>query len=598
MTADSNAVITPKTLKDALDFLSKLHTLNLGDTVGKALQNKVEANIKTLSAIDGIITLSFTEELTDNVKEVLQGVASLRSVIVNNGDSYGSYQSFAIDGCTDECTTILLEILPNLYNTLFYLYFQVTPSFKRRGSGEWETQTCKNDPANDDYLHEWLIGKQGIPSSRTSSAAVLPGGYGEGELSTKSGDDLHNILFGFVDGEGEETSFSKLIVTIISASDLTEASTAATVIWVVAFCKAVVEGVFSEKSEHRINTCISIACSNVLTNIRRIAPEGSTGSNLIALCEGTVDYCTRNTQSDDFDVYVEWLKKHLLTVIGNLQQMGSACQNWDNLSFDQGTHAGPFAYGFMFGKGWENGAINGRNRLSNTIEKLTEQSELRGSLWTLLKCINPEAEIIVDNKQPQQEAPAAEAVGAAANHAATSGHVSGSVAVSGMVSETHGDASVASAAGEVQTGRQNAQSSGGSTGATISSDGAQSTSTSEGQRNDEIQSNAQETRGTTEAADPQSASGSGSLNESASHPTDTNTGAVQHQQSAAITQTGSSGGTNKSTNGDSITNDKGSDTSTITIGSAAGGVALLGGGGAALYFLNVGGIKTLITGVP
>ncbi|GIX61279.1 secreted antigen 1 [Babesia caballi] len=38
--------------------------------------------------------------------------------------------------------------------------------------------------------------------------------------------------------------------------------------------------------------------------------------------------------------------------------------------------------------------------------------------------------------------------------------------------------------------------------------------------------------------------------------------------------------------------------STITIGSAAGGVAILGGGGAALYFLNVGGIKTLITGVP
>ncbi|GIX61764.1 variant erythrocyte surface antigen-1 family protein [Babesia caballi] len=38
--------------------------------------------------------------------------------------------------------------------------------------------------------------------------------------------------------------------------------------------------------------------------------------------------------------------------------------------------------------------------------------------------------------------------------------------------------------------------------------------------------------------------------------------------------------------------------STVTIGSAAGGVALLGGGSAAFYFLNVGGIKTLITGVP
>ncbi|GIX63237.1 ryanodine receptor-like [Babesia caballi] len=35
---------------------------------------------------------------------------------------------------------------------------------------------------------------------------------------------------------------------------------------------------------------------------------------------------------------------------------------------------------------------------------------------------------------------------------------------------------------------------------------------------------------------------------------------------------------------------------TATIGGAAGGVAVLGGGAAALYLFNVGGIKTLITG--
>ncbi|GIX60922.1 secreted antigen 1 [Babesia caballi] len=270
-------------------------------------------------------------------------------------NNYGNYGTFDVESCAEECAIILLDISPDLYNTLFYLYFQVTPSFKRRGSGEWETQTCKKHFHSDNYLHEWLIGSQGISSSSSSNGTILSGGYRNEELSTKTGDDLHNILFSFVDGEGEETSFSKLIVTISLASDLTEASTAASVIWVVAFSKAVVRDTFVGKLTDPISTCISEACSNVLTNITLIAPEGSKGSNLIALCEGTVDYYTRNIKSDDFDACIEWLKDNLQEIIRNLQKMGAVCKDWDNNMLEYGKYAGPFPYGFMFGVAWKIG---------------------------------------------------------------------------------------------------------------------------------------------------------------------------------------------------------------------------------------------------
>lgn len=72
-------------------------------------------------------------------------------------------------------------------------------------------------------------------------------------------------------------------------------------------------------------------------------------------------------------------------------------------------------------------------------------------------CLPKTAQIIVNNEQPQQETPAAEAVGAAANAAAASGATPGSVAASGMAASgvMPGGGFVASAAAEVQTGRNN-----------------------------------------------------------------------------------------------------------------------------------------------
>ena len=72
-------------------------------------------------------------------------------------------------------------------------------------------------------------------------------------------------------------------------------------------------------------------------------------------------------------------------------------------------------------------------------------------------CLPKTAQIIVNNEQPQQETPAAEGVGAAANAAAASGAGTGGVAASGMATSAvvPGGGFVASAAAEVQTSRNN-----------------------------------------------------------------------------------------------------------------------------------------------
>ncbi|XP_068831647.1 EGF-containing fibulin-like extracellular matrix protein 1 isoform X3 [Capricornis sumatraensis] len=72
-------------------------------------------------------------------------------------------------------------------------------------------------------------------------------------------------------------------------------------------------------------------------------------------------------------------------------------------------------------------------------------------------CLPKTAQIIVNNEQPQQETPAAEGVGAAANAAATSSTGTGGVAATGIAASgvVPGGGVVASAAVEVQTGRNN-----------------------------------------------------------------------------------------------------------------------------------------------
>ncbi|GIX60648.1 secreted antigen 1 [Babesia caballi] len=590
MAAGTGTIKPPKTLRAALDFLAKLNnTLGITDEVGEALKSKVNKAINGLISSGTKSDISFIHDIIENLKNVLRKACELRDEIVNinREKKYGDYSEIELDNRAEECATIIIGILPYLYNTLFYLNFQVSDSFRRRGSGGWITQTCKPQLNDENYLNEWLLKRNGIPSSKSSSNSLLPGGYDEKQLSSNDGLALHGALFDFVDAEGEETCFSNLIVSLIFVTEVTGASTAIALIFVTAFCRAVLNNVFANKMSPLECNNLTNVCSELLMNLGRIVPRNSDirSSNLIA-CESAVDYCTRILKSDDLEYFVVWLKCNLNTIILNLKKMAEDCKQWDNLSFDQGKYAGPFAYGFMFGVGWGNGAISGQDKFSQIIKNLTARPESKGSMKSLLKCLDPRAPIIVNDEQPQQEDRRVEADSAPAE----SGSGPGSSTASGMVSEIHGDGSVASTAAEVQSGRQNAQSSGGHS--------ATSSPVESPPPKVEIDENLQQIATAPNFPAGNEASGTDLPSETSAHNTGPEISGVSHPPDQTPAQSGSSGSQSDSDHVDGEASDSNGDTSTITIGSAAGGVAVLGGGGAALYFLNVGGIKTLITGVP
>ncbi|GIX61040.1 secreted antigen 1 [Babesia caballi] len=600
MTAVTDTINQPKTLRAALDFLAKLYKLGVADQVGEALKSKVKTAINRLISSGALSDISFIHDIIENLKNVLIKASNLRDEVVSRPrkTKYGNYNVVNLHNRAEECATILLDILPDLYNTLFYLNLNVSGSFWTRGGGQWSEESCNGSGGITNYMCSWLVNPNAIPSSKSSTDVILPGGYGKHELSRKDGEILQGALLEFVDDEDNATCFSSLLVNLIFATSLTAASTATTCVLVSAFCRAVSKGIFSSLSGDVKYSNLSNICANVVSNLKFIAPgdEEVNNSNLIALCQGTVDYCESKLKPSDFDICVQWFKIHLATVIGHLRQMNTACKKWVEIEYNHGKHAGPFSYGFMVGKAWDGGPYVGQVNLHPVIQTLSGTGD--GSLWTLLKCINPETQPIVDNELTQQENRRVEAPVEADSAPADLGSEPGSSAATGMVSETRVDASAVSAAGEVQTGRQNAQSSGGGTGESIRSDGAQSNSSSEGHRSDENRTTGQENRDTTKDVHPQTAMGGGSLSESSSRRTEPQTDAVQSQPNEALAHPGSSGVTGEPDVVGSGTSDSNGDNSTITIGSAAGGVAVLGGGGAALYFLNVGGIKTLITGVP
>ncbi|GIX60650.1 secreted antigen 1 [Babesia caballi] len=590
----------PETLREALAFLSKLHTLSAAGELGTKLESKVKEALGDFAGESVNAALSHANDITSNLKAVLEKAKALRDVIIisSHRDTYGDYDKLQINKCIENCVDILLKSLPIIYNTLYYLTFQVSDSVRKREGGEWKYQQCKTDLDYNAYLYKWLIGNTGIPSYDGSNIKLLPCSFRNEELSDKYGSDLHEALLYFVDGEGEETCFSSLLVAILFTTNLAVASTATALTVVAAFCRAVHKETFGNKPSESTYLGLDTICVKVLENLKYLAPwyGESTSANLVA-CEGALYCFFEKLKPDDFPFLIGWLKKNLKTIIYELRQMDAASKKWSTGIFDQGKHAGPFVYGFLFGEVWASGSYTAQSKLHSVITQLTDQAN--GSLTSLLKCINPEAETIVNNEQPQQETPAAEAVGAAANHAATSKHVSGSVAVSGMAAlgVMPGGGFVTS--DEHVTGNMPQEQHTLSPSSAEEPRGFSSTvgsNASEGVQNStDHPSTGDQGGGKTQGHGAPYSIREPGYDHTSALMTETHRGEVASRTNQNNNNSASSGAPNESDNIGTVT---AGDNSTVTIGSAAGGVALLGGGGAALYFLNVGGIKTLITGVP
>ncbi|GIX66192.1 secreted antigen 1 [Babesia caballi] len=579
----------PRNLKDALDFLAALgNNATLITQVGEKLREKVSLYFNTEKLAGG------TYDIKDCLTEVLDAVSTTRRTIVSvtKLPDYGYYSSLHADkDCVDKCVGFLLNLLPILHTTLYYLYFRTDSTLSMRIGGDWKMYKCNE--YNED-LCKWFTDANGAGVIADSEAKLLPGGYsGKGELKDTYGHILGGELSLIVDPQAGEGRLPDLLITVFFDTTLTHASAAAALNFVQTFCKAVNKGYFNATME--IPNCLSEICLQILPNIAPLTAGPPGRRFLESLFQGTENDYVEILRPEAYNKYAGWLKDKLPTLISSLDEMKNECDQWNPSSIHQSEVVGPFAYGFMFGRALRRGHVDLydiRTKIKNAVTTLiaecrSSKKETLVALWQCLNASSSNCSLAPSSVIPttvihraQHEEASSTAV------APTEEKIVGTQRQS--TQENHPSPPVSGEQPHVPEPDPATESPSISS----SSSGAEPSAT---------------TRDTDSGVDR--------LTEQTTHVTNTsrpNSGSKTLGPSGAISSPscssgvscgdhshdGASGGSSSSTT--RIVNDANVNNtqSTITIGGATGGAAVLGGGCAALYFLNVGGIKTLITGVP
>ncbi|GIX66184.1 secreted antigen 1 [Babesia caballi] len=576
----------PKNLKEALNFLAALSE-NTELTAQIAERLKQEAAKYLLE--DKLTTGSYA--ITPGLTQVLDAVITTREAIVNElkKRDYGIYNDLSHDNnCADRCVAILLQLLPKLHATLYYLYFRAGTTLGNQIGADWSMYKC-NDDTED--LCKWFTDRISSRVFGRPDAKLLPGGYtGPDELRDTNGHILGGELGNFVDPEAADGYLQKLLFTLSFNISLSRASTAAAVSCIDAFCKAVIRGYFNGDNEYkRRSSQLTSICAALPDNLKPLT-GGSYGRKFL---ESTF----QDSEKDLVDIlghyayrkYVVSLKDKIPMLISFLDEMQKECAKWNPSSIHHREVVGPFVYGFTFGNRWRRGGsiYEIGPQLVNDIAKLTGKctSVDDGTLVALWKCLHP-----TSSNCPVQSA---------------------SVVSTTVIHETRNEETPSTAASPAaekrvepqrqptQENHQSPPATGEQTHVPEPAPATQSPYASPSSSSEETGASAgvpsspkdQTANGPETSADSTPSQKEG-VSKSCSYGR--TVGSCDRHDHAAS----SDGSTGSSAITDDANTDVNNTQSTITIGGAAGGAAVLGGGCAALYFLNVGGIKTLITGVP
>ncbi|GIX66082.1 EGF-containing fibulin-like extracellular matrix protein 1 [Babesia caballi] len=566
----------PSTLKKALDLLCHIKDSGIWIQIAGKLNEKISACINNIKVID----------ITGDFNNVLEKACELRSGILKYPNSGGDYAKF--NQCESCCLEIFLNLVPKLQTTLSYIYFQLNPGLTGYDDGQWNGMRCDGIAidGNSNYLNNWLVSTNPAVSATRSQAKLLPGGFKNDELSDKTGDFLMSSVQDLVDAYDGEGFILALMLKLSVATEFTHESTAMAMALIKKFCNGIKYGSINAEGYEYSEPMSNIAkiCGALAQSLTPVVPDSREfptsvlSSPFIHCIEQYVFW-----KGESCKCAVKWITNALPKLITFLKNMKTDCQTCDSDLLQHGHIAGPLPYGFFFGGLWKtDGSYYTSNELlPEAIEKLVGSSSSDGSLLSLLKCLNPRAKI-AEYEQSQHETSAA-----TPSSAAASGMSASSVMPSGGF--------VASGAADVQTGRPDTHSSGGGGGGGIGVDDGKATHLATKGENAEIVT--PRDGEVTATVETQTGAGGGSSHVTSNQRNEAKISGRTLQSQPMLAQPGSSDGFNDSSQSGAGTPNDGDSGSTITIGGAAGGAALLGGGGAALYFLNVGGIRTLITGV-
>ncbi|GIX66190.1 secreted antigen 1 [Babesia caballi] len=568
----------PKNLKEALNFLAALSE-NTHLTAQIAERLKQEAAKYLLE--DKLTTGYYA--ITAGLKNVLGTAKTVREYIVSEQKKkdYETYNDLPHDNnCADSCVAILLELLPKLHATLYYLYFRTDSTLSGRIGGDWAMYKCNEDTED---LCKWFTDASGGGVIADSEEKLLPGGYtGPDELRDTNGHILGEELSNLVDPEAADGYLQKLLFVLSFNISLSRASTAAAVSCIDAFCKSVTSGVFdSDGAYNNISYQLNSICAALPNNLKPLTGGVLGRKFLESLFQDSEKDLVEILRRDAYNSYVGWLKVKLSMLFTFIDEMQKECAKWNPSSIYQKDVVGPFVYGFTYGRRWSRGGsiYEIGPQLVKDIAKLTGSctSANDGTLAAFWKCLYPTS-ITCPVPSSTSESPTV-------NHNNES--PSRTVAITTkekkveVVSESQGQSSPPTPTAEPVASAYSTSS-----GAETSADSSATSGASIKHNEQTTHTSNSDDHGTRfQEGGPSGANSSPSCSTGESCPDHTQYGS---SEGSSGTEVGTRMGDHRVNNAQS----------TITIGGATGGAAVLGGGCAALYFLNVGGIKTLITGVP
>ncbi|GIX60914.1 secreted antigen 1 [Babesia caballi] len=387
MPDDCDEIPSPVTLKEALEFLVALNdNSNLKKQVGKQLKEKAEEHF---------FALNYLNEISSLLENTFGKIRNLRSNIVQSNSLNDDGKNNEVkhkSHFTERCIQIFLHLLPQLHNTLLYLYFNVDEGFRYWGGGEWNLLHCdgSRDSGNlKNKLSNWLQDRSILPSGYASSAKLLPGGYNRGELSSRPGRELANSLRSLL-GNMNTTGgpLKNLVFQLLLLRDWYASDTAAVIMFIKAFCEAVTakQDIFG----HKLNRYprLQHVCKNLAENLSLITGNSASASLLVAMCQEGGETYAQLLKADAFDDYVNELKTKLGVISNALMSVSSDCRSWNKNTLKTASYSGPFSYGFMFGEAWKNESHDFKNQLRDAINKLlVKGSGDKGSLQDLIEAL-------------------------------------------------------------------------------------------------------------------------------------------------------------------------------------------------------------------
>ncbi|KAK1937523.1 secreted antigen 1 [Babesia divergens] len=339
---------TPLSLKDIFDFIDKLsHTPDVRKKVFENLNRKVATFCNYGD--------KFWRDLYGNnsegyISDVFNSVSAIRGLIDTRTGEYGHYSDITLslyDASRYE--EIIAKKLPHLYSALYFVYFN--GSKKDCGSingGQWENLRC-NEIGNNQYFGKWLSDQVDTKFPRQS---IERGFSNVGNLGSTTGQDVADQIKSAVNHIAGG-SLQNALYGMLFLGSWHDAKTGHALRFIHEFAI----NVLNDKFQTHPATKYTAGGFDTLKVVCRALKEkldvfvGTTANHFYAVSSRPTQHYPDLIKIEAFDAYVDWMEKHIVSIIGSLNSMARDALNWKINNIVETRTSGPFKYGLVFKDG-------------------------------------------------------------------------------------------------------------------------------------------------------------------------------------------------------------------------------------------------------